>query len=237
MDCPHANLLLMFYRPDRPTDLATDDAAALQAHLATCPACAAKLAQQSALDQRLSAAMRNVPVPTGLADRLQDQARSQIRRAWQRTAMKSALAASLLVAVYLGFVAATRPTLDVGQLADAQDTLWQSPDRTATAWLAANGLTNSLPEDFDLNLVTFAGRRDLQGVPTLAMRLDGPGRQTAWVYFLRSTAFDTSKAETGQYTSNVGVKVYRDLPNGWTAVVLYTGNSLTNFLRPPGSAA
>ncbi|QEL13911.1 anti-sigma factor family protein [Limnoglobus roseus] len=235
MDCPHANLLLIFYRPDRPSDLSAEDAAALQTHLAGCPACAAKLAKQTAEDRFLSAAVRNVPVPSGLADRLKQQAQSQLKWAWRRTAMKYALAASLLVAGYVGYVAATRPSLDVGQLADAQDTLWQSPDRTATAWLTANGLTNALPEDFDLNLVTFTGRSGLQGVPTLAMRLDAPGRNHAWVYFLRPGDFNHSKAETGQYTSNVGVKVYRDLPNGWTAVVLYTGNSLNTFLRPPGS--
>ena len=237
MDCPHANLLLLFYRPDRPSDLSAEDTAALQTHLAACPACAAKLAKQTAEYRLLSAAVRNVPVPSGLANRLKQQAQSQLNSAWRRTAMKYALAASLLIAGCIGYTAATRPSLDVGQLADSQDTLWQAPDRTASDWLAANSLTNSLPEDFDLRLATFTGRRDLQGVPTLAMRLDATARQTAWVYFVRPGDFRLADAQTGQYTSNVGVKVYRDLPNGWTAVVVYTGNSLNNFLRPPGSAA
>lgn len=236
MDCPHANLLLLFYRPDRPSDLSADDAAALQAHLAACPACAAKLAKQSAADRVLSAAVRDVPVPSGLADRLKQQAQSQINRAWRRTAAKCVAAAVLLVAGYVGYAAATRPTLDVGRLADAQDAVWQSPDRTASDWLTANGLTDALPEDFDLRLTTFAGRLDLQGVPTPALRLDAAGRQTAWVYFLRPRSFDPGQVEAWQI-SNVGVKVYRDRPNGWTAVVVFTGGSLNAFLRPPGSAA
>lgn len=234
MDCPHADLLLLFYRPDRPSDLSAEDAAALRDHLAACPACAAKLAQQSAADRAIGAAMRTVPVPAGLADRLHRQAESHLQTAWRRAARrtlaKAALAAALLVTAYGGYVAATRPYLDVAQLADRQDGLLQSPQRTAADWLAGNDLADALPEDFNLALVTFAGRRDVQGVPTRALRLDaGPGH-TAWVYFVRPGDFNLADAQTGQYTSNVGVKVYRDLPRGWTAVVVYTGNNLNAFL-------
>lgn len=235
MDCPHANLLLMFYRPGRPSDLAVADAAALESHLATCPACAAKLAAQSARDGAIGAAMNAVPVPAGLADRLKVNVASQLKWAWRRTAVKYALAASVLVAAYGGFVAATRPTLDVAQLADDQDRLWQAPAVTISDWLAKNGLAESLPEAFDLQLATFAGRRDLQGVSTLAMRLDANGRQSATVYFVRPGDFNLRDVQTGQYTSNVAVRVYRDLPGGWTAVVAYTGNNLNAFLRGPGS--
>lgn len=235
MDCPHANLLLLFYRPDGTSELTVEDAAALRDHLATCPACAAKLARQSAQDQFVSAAMRNVPVPSGLADRLKRDAAGQLGRIWRRTAMKYAVAACLLITAYGGYVAATRPYLDVAQLADAQDNLWQSPDRTAGEWLAANNLTRALPEDFALQLVTSTGRRDLQGVPTLAMRLDTNGN-TAWVYFLRPGQFNLRDAATGQYTSNVGVRVYRDLPDGWAAVVVYTGNNFNAFLRGPNQS-
>lgn len=235
MDCPHANLLLMFYRPGRPSDLAPADAAALEAHLAACPACSANLAAQSARDSAIGAAMNDLPVPSGLANRLKANAASQLKWAWRRTAVKYALAASVLVAAYGGYVAAMRPTLDVAQLADDQDRLWQSPVRTASEWLAANGLTDSLPEAFDLQLATFAGRRDLQGVSTLALRLDANGRQSATVYFVRPGDFNLRDVQTGQYTSNVAVRVYRDLPGGWTAVVAYTGNNFNAFLRGPGS--
>jgi hypothetical protein len=236
MDCPHANLLMLFHRPDGASELSAEDAAALRGHLAACPACAAKLAQRTAQDKLVAAAMRNVPVPSGLADRLKQNAAGQLRSAWRRAAVKYALAACLLVTAYAGYGLLTRPTLDVARLADAQDTLWQAPDRTAGDWLAANDLTRAVPEDFALQLVTFTGRRDLQGVSVPAMRLDTNGN-TAWVYFLRPGDFNLRDAATGQYTSNVGVRVYRDLPDGWAAVVVYTGNNFNAFLRGPNPFA
>jgi hypothetical protein len=237
MDCSHANLLSLFHRPGRPSDLAPEDAAALDAHFAVCPACAAALAARSAHDAAIGAALLAVPVPTDLPDRLRSNLASQLRWAWRRSAVKAALAASLLVAAYGAFVAFSRPTLDLAALSDHQDRLWQAPAHTATDWLAANGLSDALPEAFDLQLATFVGRRELQGVPALAMRLDANGRQTAWVYFLRSADHNLRDAQTGQYTSNVAVRVYRDLPGGWTVVVAYTGNNLNAFLRGPGSDA
>ncbi len=237
MDCPHANLLLLFHRPGRPSDLAPADAAALDAHLAACPACAATLAARTAQDAAVGAAMNAVPVPVDLPDRLKSNLASQLRWAWRRAAVKYALAASLLVAAYGAFVAYTRPVLDLAALADHQDRLWQAPGLTTADWLTEHRLTDALPEAFDLRLATFAGRRDLQGVPTLALRLDANGRQTAWVYFLRPADHNLREIATGQYTSNVAVRVYRDLPGGWTVVVAYTGNHFNAFLRGPGSDA
>ncbi len=75
----------------------------------------------------------------------------------------------------------------------------------------------------------------MQGVSTLTLRLDANGRQSATVYFVRPGDFNLRDVQTGQYTSNVAVRVYRDLPGGWTAVVAYTGNNLNAFLRAPGS--
>jgi hypothetical protein len=237
MDCTHAKLLMLFHRPGRSSDLAPDDAAALSAHLAGCPACSAVLAARQSGDAAIAAAVQSVPVPANLADRIKAKAAAQLRWAWRRTAVKYALAASFLVAAYGAFVALNRPTLDLAALADEQDHLWQAPGRTATDWLAAHGLADVLPEPFDLQLATFTGHRRLQGVPALAMRLDSVRRQSAWVYFLRSADFDLRDLQTGQYTSNVAVRVYRDLPGGWTVVVAYTGNNFNAFLRGPGSDA
>ncbi len=237
MDCPHAKLLLLFHRPGRPSDLAPEDAAALEAHLAGCPACAASHAARAAQDAVVGAAMRAVPVPADLPDRLKSNLASQLRWAWRRAAVRYALAASLLVAAYGAFVAYSRPTLDLAALADHQDRLWQAPAHSATDWLAEHRLADALPEAFDLQLATFVGRRELQGVPALAMRLDAPGRQSAWVYFLRPADHHLRDVATGQYTSNVAVRVYRDQPGGWTVVVAYTGNNFHAFLRGPGSDA
>ena len=39
MTCDTARILLLFYRPGKTTDLAAEDVAALESHLAGCPAC------------------------------------------------------------------------------------------------------------------------------------------------------------------------------------------------------
>ena len=237
MDCTHAKLLLLFHRPGRSSDLAPEDAAALDAHLDACPACQATWSARQANDAALATVVRAVSVPSNLADRLKAKAAAQIRWAWRRSAVKYAIAASILLAVYGAYVAINRPTLDLTALADDQDRIWQTPGRTAADWLATNGLADTLPEPFDLQLATFTGHRRLQGVPTLAMRLDAERRQSAWIYFLRPGDFDLRDLATGQYTSNVAVRVYRDLPGGWTVLVAYTGNNFNAFLRGPGSDA
>lgn len=68
-----------------------------QAHAASCPACAAFAREVDDSERALDRALM-VPVPDGLADRILFDSRST-RRAWRAWA----LAASLLVAVALGF--------------------------------------------------------------------------------------------------------------------------------------
>lgn len=237
MDCSHARLLMVFHRPGQSSDLAAEDRVALESHLNSCPKCSAWFTQQTAVDRAISTAVQHVAIPATLADRLKSQAATRLKWAWRRKAVKYAMAASLLVAAYGAYIAITRPTLDVAGLADDQDRLWQAPARTAADWLVIHGLNEALPEPFDLQLVTFLGHRELQGRSTLAIRFDTTDRRMAWVYFVRSSHFNLRDASTGQYTSNVAVRVYRDLPGGWTAVVAYTGNNLNAFLRGPGSDA
>ncbi len=237
MDCRHANLLLLFYRPGSTSELSAEDTSALESHLAACTACAARLKNQQAIDTTIATAINDVPVPGSLADRLKTQVAVYRKLMVRLRVVRFAMAASVLVLLYGAYIAVTRPVLDIPGLADDQDRYWQAPAHTAADWLVTNGLSDTLPEPFDLQLVTFAGRRDLQGVSTQAMRLEGTGRQSAWVYFLRPGDFHLRDAETGQYTSNVAVRVYRDLPGGWIVVVAYTGNNFNAFLRGPGADA
>ena len=72
MTCDTARILLLFYRPGKTTDLAAEDVAALEAHLASCPACAALAGTQTAADAAIGRAFRQVPVPGGLRYRLRE---------------------------------------------------------------------------------------------------------------------------------------------------------------------
>ena len=81
MTCDTARTLLLFYRPGKTTDLAAEDVAALEAHLSTCPACAALVGRQTEADAAIGRAFRQVPVPGGLRDRLQARAATDVLRA------------------------------------------------------------------------------------------------------------------------------------------------------------
>jgi hypothetical protein len=106
MDCRTARKLLDFAHPGQ-AELEKDDQAALDSHLAVCTECDALARAERLLDQRLAAAMREVPVPQGLHSRLRQrlaQERDAYYRRWLMRAARVAAAAVLLVSVvYAGF--------------------------------------------------------------------------------------------------------------------------------------
>jgi hypothetical protein len=232
MDCKNAQILLLFFRPDHTQDLGDEDTRALHDHLSTCSTCAARHARQLAEDRAIGKAVQAVAVPVGLSTKLKDRATTELNAAWRRTLTKYAVAATVLLLLYGGYIALTRPTFNLERISDHDDSLWQAPHQTATDWLTDNGLGSAMPQEYDLQLATFVGRRNVQGIPTLALRLDSTNRARAWVYFVRSRDFNLSKLENGQLTSYVAVRVHTEPGSKWTAVVVYTGNNLNAFLRP-----
>ena len=75
MDCNTARMLVTFFGRQG-TELAPEDAADLNAHLAGCPACAAAVRFERAFDDRVAKAMLAVPVP----DEPQSQTAGRRRR-------------------------------------------------------------------------------------------------------------------------------------------------------------
>jgi hypothetical protein len=69
MDCSNARLLMQF-RTTNGDELAAPEREELDAHLAGCPLCRAVDHDQQRLDDHLGRAMRDVPVPAGLRQRL-----------------------------------------------------------------------------------------------------------------------------------------------------------------------
>jgi hypothetical protein len=69
MDCSNARLLMQF-RTTSGDELAAPEREELDAHLAGCPLCRALDHDQHRLDEHLGRAMRDVPVPAGLRQRL-----------------------------------------------------------------------------------------------------------------------------------------------------------------------
>jgi len=75
MDCRNALEMLEVLRPDSHDAMAADVAAAV-AHVEACPSCRSTAASRRSLDRRIARVMRDVPIPTGLKERLLSTAAS-----------------------------------------------------------------------------------------------------------------------------------------------------------------
>lgn len=102
MDCQHARLLLEFARPST-RELEPSEANQLQDHLRECSQCAHAAEMERHVDNTVGRAMRAVPVPLGLRERLLKRVSAE-RDAWYRKWLVRgvAVAAALILAVWLG---------------------------------------------------------------------------------------------------------------------------------------
>jgi hypothetical protein len=106
MDCKTARLLFDYYRPGG-RELDRAEIAALDDHLASCPECDALCRAERAVDQQIARAMRAVPIPPGLEERIRARLASPAparRPAFWRVA---AAAAVLLLCSWVGYRAWT----------------------------------------------------------------------------------------------------------------------------------
>lgn len=237
MTCETANILLLFHRPGPHTDLSGEDTAELEAHLSTCPACASRSAVQSQTDAAIARAMQDVAIPRGLRQGLLQKASRDTARLAQRRWLTRSLAAGLLATVGLAgwgsYVAWNRPNFDSWVIAEATQFEIDQPERVLNDWLSAQGIPQELPEEFDPHLLTFCGWDELQGerVPMIEFRTQ-PGMGFARVYFLKAGQFSMKDATETQ-NSLVTVRLYRHKPTqGWSTVIVHTGNGLQPFLKP-----
>lgn len=259
MNCRDAQFFLRFRRPGSPGagEFAPEDAAALDQHLAGCPACAADARSVSTFDAALGTAMRAVDVPVGLRARLIASTSAERGTVLRRRAYRyTALAASVLLAVGLaaGIFTANRPHPDTYELAMKADSLdgvmrFADPvgigpagraEANAAAvqdWLKAERLP-PLPkplDNFDYGLLISHHWEEVQGrqVPVLLFR--GRDRGFAKVYAFRATQFNLKDVK-GTSTSNCQADVYpTDHALGVTFVVVYTSRDLAPFLKGQGA--
>jgi hypothetical protein len=102
----------------------------------------------------------------------------------------TALAASLLLAVGLGFgvFSATRPRIDSAAMVDSSDELLRNPDEVVRRWLADRKLPPQLPLPLDPDLLQSAGTERVQGVdvPVAVYRHPDDPRGFARLYVFRA---------------------------------------------------
>lgn len=244
MDCNTARMLITFFGRQG-SELAPEDAAALEAHLGGCPGCAAAVRFERAFDDRVARAMLAVPVPEGLKGKLLDGVAAD-RGAWYRQKFYAlaGLAASLLLGIG-GVVAwqirAARPLTQADIVAQAEAE-FDNRDRMVQDVLGPRGLHFNPERPFNVRAhLVKAGVGPFQGkeVPFLYFHNRAQNAE-ATVYVVRDTDFDwRSLPQDGSSVVSkymYQVAVLRDLKDdGVGYVVVFTGAGLEVFLEERSS--
>ena len=243
MECRDAQFYLRFRRPGA-DDLGPEVATDLDRHLAACPHCAAESRVSTAIDAAFASAMRTVPLPVGLRDRLVANLSAQRGTVLRRRAYRGlAVAASLFLAAGLGFgvVAASRPQLNVEKLADeaelrATDSI--TAEKAVRAWLRDEKLPGELPYNFNYDLLLMFGTERIQNrdVPVVAFRAPpGPpanGIGYAKVYvFRKGHEFKLEGLQTTQNSFCQAVVFEDQARFPGVVYVILTTNDLGVFLK------
>jgi hypothetical protein len=200
MDCKSARLLLDFHRP-RAGDLAPDEAAELEGHLATCAECDAAARAQRGLDEHLGRAVRDVPLPAKLRERLLAGVRERHRAATLRklawAARGAAVAATLLLAVALWwhFVGSRPSRLDVGAVVEADFAKYNAltPQAVEVWFQERHRIAMVAPKQFDYGYLAEYELATLQGKPVpklVFQRAEDNGITRARVFVLKRDEFD-----------------------------------------------
>ena len=237
MQCRDAQFYLRLRR-HAADELGADVAEPLDAHLAACPACAADARVAQSFDRALATAMRAVPLPAGLHDRLIAHAAGKRGATLRRRGYRYAglVAASLLfVSVALGVFSKTRPTVDTDALVREHDKQWQSPQavkESTRVWLTEQKLPDTLPLPFDYDLLVSRGFEQIEGryVPVLVFRAP-TGSGIAKVYLFREDGrFNLKELREAQMSgTRAEVIVGKDKFRGATYVIIHTGPNLMPF--------
>lgn len=236
MDCDLARHLLAFQRPG---ELDAAAVSSLARHLADCPACAAVTRHEQAFDRAVGAAVHAVSVPTGgrgrAAARVAAVRGVQVRRQLL-TGIGGAVSLVLAVGIGGGVFAVTRPGFDGYQAALGAEAEFENPHEAVRAWLAGQGLPDTLPADFDYGRHLEHGRMPVLGktVPAVTFVLpspDSPRVDFARVYVVTPSQFQTADLR-GANASVRYVTVLADPAHPHVKwVVLHTTPTLEPFLR------
>jgi hypothetical protein len=200
MDCQHARLLLEFARPGTP-ELEPSEAMALGVHLDDCADCARAADRERRVDDVVGRALRDVPVPPGLRERLLNRLNAE-RDAWYRKWLVRGvgLAASIILAVWLGQALWFSRLPGVDWVILAND-LEPRHARQVEDWFRLRQVSMVTPAGFNFDLLNAYGVSELQGrrVPHLVFLAPAQGAERpaalAHVYVLSARQFDLEKTK------------------------------------------
>lgn len=240
MDCRTARLLATFAGPHA-TELEGADTEALAAHFADCPECATLQQAEHKTDERLGRAMRAVPVPPGLRDRLLVGLATE-RSAWQRRKLlRATVGIAVAIALALGWYLWPRPLVQLdlpGEHARANSQLPMSAEEVVDSF-AHQGVALQMPTDINLNYnrLTYCGWGELQGqrVPLLIFQNESAVLR---VYILDGKRFDLGPWAGNQLSGRVTLELRMSAAGRFGWLFEYTTDSLKPFeARDPPPAA
>lgn len=240
MDCKTARLLMTFDRAAG-AELDPAEAQSLSCHLADCAECRQISQAERNIEAHLGRAIRNVPVPDGLRDRLLDrlaeERRVSHRRQWVRGAM--AIAAAVLVAVVgWHFLRPSPIQPDLVAWSETVNFPPQSAEQAEEAF-RQRGIIVHAPVEFNYTLLAHFGQTQIQGrlTPYLEFRR---GAEYLRVFILDGNRFDLAFLERNPEgpSGRVTVKWWGKSADGkFGYIIEYTGEKPDPFktrdLLPP----
>jgi len=236
-------MLLTFFGRRGP-ELAPEDAAALDTHVAACPACAARLRDEQAFDGRVARAMQAVTVPPTLRAKIADGLaadRGATYRGWGATLVGTVAAAVLGFGGYVGYQIQTAPTLTADAVIQHADQQVDDPAGRISGVLSKHGLSYNPQRSFDLRQLVEVGTDDLKGRTVPFLNFRNLRKNTyAKVYVVNDRTFNWKALDPtdASFRSEYGhqVAVILDAVRGDVGyIVVYTGDSLDVFLETSAS--
>lgn len=243
MDCNTARMLTTFFGRQG-SELAPEDASALNAHIASCSKCAAEVQFERAFDDRVTQAMMAVPVPAELRSKLLDGIATQHGNWYRQKAYYVVgMAASVLIAIgsIVAWQMATAPELTLNEIVAQSDRQEQDRSGNVRKFLKERGLGFDPEQQLDLNQMEFWGDGELSGKKVPVLNLVNTAKNArAKVYIVRDTDFDWKKLpQDGSSVASVygfQVAVLRDTKRSDVAyIVVFTGAGLETFLEDRSS--
>ena len=237
MECRDAQFYLRLRR-HAADELGHDLTGALEGHLAVCKACAADARAAASFDRAVASAMKAVPVPTGLREKLFTQAAAKqgavLRRKLIRVAGVCA-ATLLLCGIALGVFSNNRPKPSADDYAQRAEQQATGAQEAVGQFLKDQKLPDRLPRPFDYRLLVHYATEEIKGRKVAVFVFKSPFPEDngfAKVYvFPTDGGFDLSGLQDVQ-GSNVRVlrEDGKDQFRGATYLFVHTGRDLTPFL-------
>ena len=217
-------------------ELDPEQAAAVERQLRALPDLEMLSQHDREFDALIRPAMRDVPIPTGLMDRIHTKLASQRGGVQRRRALRwsgGAFALVIGVVAVWGLRWEARPVLDAEEFASFYDERMRDPFAHIQPWLADHHVRFDPSLTFDPSLLTAFEMVEFQGerVPMLVFT-NFRENVTARVYIVRNRQFHLKAIteEARQSFCSVQILSDREEPDRVGYVVLYTGGSITPFL-------